>query len=868
MKKISLFFILCLYCLASPAQQKEFTYQNPIRDGIDMNGIRDCQVFANNGYWYMTGTAYPFWEQQEINGLLNPGIPIYRSEDLTHWTFINYLIERPTPDKWYYHRFWAPEIHRIKGKYYLTFNCSNAEAGYEGQYMGYAVADNVEGPYRIVTEDKPLARGNDLTLFEDEDGSACGFWCGKNREFGIGYAKIDLENGRLLTEPQTVIRPGEADFSNPDSPQYKEWDSKGIEGPYVIKRSGKYYLFYSSWTRGYEVGYAVAETIEGPWHKNPGNPFYGAQDPDYCHRNGFEYTQTDTFFTQVGHNAVFKGPDGREWLSCHGITSDNPAPALVIDPIEFDETGNIMKTTPSCEKQVLDIVFHKPDSPYILTPKAKASPRINCAKKYGARPNAEFRFYVSTSGIRPMSFKAEGLPPGLTLDPDKGIITGSVSQKGRYDVTVTATNKEGSYQKGIQIVVGDEIALTPPMGWSSWNCWGNTVSQEKILEAAKAICEKGLADYGWTYINIDDGWQGIRGGKYNAIMPNKKFPNMAKLVEEIHDLGLKVGIYSSPWNGTYAGHIGCHGENEDGTYDWIKEGKTNEYYRVEEPNNRTLWNFGKYSFVENDVTQWSEWGIDYLKYDWDPNDVWHMKEMYNAIQQSGRDIVYSISNSAPYADAPKWAKYTNCWRTTGDIEDTWESISRIGFNQDKWAPFKKPGHWSDPDMLVVGRVGWGDRLHPTRLTADEQYTHISLWALLAAPLIVGCDINQIDDFTLNLLCNHEVNEVNQDILGYQGFQLQSDSISSVIAKPLEGGAMAVGLFNKSDTSREVSVTFRQLGLRGKQQVRDLWRQKDLGEKQLMRFPLKSIRMGSDWLKFIRGTTDVKESLAGTKRNSV
>lgn len=470
-----------------------------------------------------------------------------------------------------------------------------------------------------------------------------------------------------------------------------------------------------------------------------------------------------------------------------------------------------------------------PASSYILTPKAPDTPRINCAKIYGARPGSDFLFYIATSGIRPMTFHAEGLPQGLTLNTEKGIITGKVGQRGEYDVKLTATNAKGSYQKNLKIVIGDEIALTPPMGWSSWNCWGNTVSQEKVLSSAKAMHDKRLVDYGWNYINIDDGWQMTRGGKYNAIMPNQKFPNMKELTAQIHEMGMKVGIYSSPWNGTYAGHIGSHGENADGTYDWIKEGKANEFYRVEEPNNRALWNFGKYSFVKNDVQQWEEWGIDYLKYDWDPNDVYHMKEMHDALQSVNRDIVYSISNSAPYADAPEWSRYTNCWRTTGDIVDTWESVSQIGFNQDRWAAFKKPGHWADPDMLVVGMVGWSDNLHPTRLTADEQYSHISLWALLAAPLIIGCDISQLDDFTLNLLCNVEVNEINQDILGYQGFQVYADEQCSVIVKHLENGEIAIGLFNKTDSKREINATFKQLGLRGIQKMRDVWRQKELGE---------------------------------------
>lgn len=335
MRIIIFIVILFNYWVSIMAQSEVFSYQNPIREGIDPNGIRDCQVFMDNGYWYLTGTAYPFWNWQEANGSLNPGVPLYRSKDLMHWTFLTYLIRCPSVDKWYYRRFWAPEIHRIKGKYYLTFNCTNATAGYEDLHVGYAVADKIEGPYTIVTDDKPLAKGNDMSLFEDEDGSVWGFWCGKN--VGIECAKIDLEKGILLSKPHTIILPGKVDFSDLNKLVYKEWDSKGIEGPYVIKYQGKYYLFYSSWTRGYEIGYAIADKIDGLWYKSPNNPFYGAQDPEYCRNNGIEYTKGNTPFVQVGHNALFKGIDGCWWLSCHGITQDNPSPALVIDLIEFDQ---------------------------------------------------------------------------------------------------------------------------------------------------------------------------------------------------------------------------------------------------------------------------------------------------------------------------------------------------------------------------------------------------------------------------------------------------------------------------------------------------------------------------------------------------
>ena len=194
-------------------------------------------------------------------------------------------------------------------------------------------------------------------------------------------------------------------------------------------------------------------------------------------------------------------------------------------------------------------------SAYILTPEPAPEPRINGARVFGARPGSDFIFAIAATGDRPMTFSAEGLPKGLALDPRTGRITGCVKKAGEYTVKLRAENGLGSCERGLRIVIGDKIALTPPLGWNSWNCWARDVTQEQVLSSARAMVEKGLDRHGWTYINIDDGWQGRRGGKYNAIQPNTKFPDMKALADEIHGMGLKIGIYSSPWVGTYAAHI-------------------------------------------------------------------------------------------------------------------------------------------------------------------------------------------------------------------------------------------------------------------------------------------------------------------------
>lgn len=278
-----------------------------------------------------------------------------------------------------------------------------------------------------------------------------------------------------------------------------------------------------------------------------------------------------------------------------------------------------------------------------------------------------------------------------------------------------------------------KISPTPPMGWNSWNCYGAAITQDKIKAQAKAMVDNGLNTHGYVYVNIDDGWQGERGGKYDAIQGNEKFPDMKGLCDYIHKLGLKVGIYSTPWRKSYAGYIGGHNHEME------------------------------------DAKQWTEWGIDFLKYDWRMPDPKEPSEMYarkmrTALDAVGGEIVFSLANTAPISKGSIWSKYANMWRTTGDITDTWDRMSEIGFNQETWKKFAGLGHWNDPDMMVLGHLGcgdinegdfgkkWGKCLRPTRLNKEEQKTHMTLWCMLAAPLLLGCDLTRIDDYLRGAHC--------------------------------------------------------------------------------------------------------------------
>lgn len=471
---------------------------------------------------------------------------------------------------------------------------------------------------------------------------------------------------------------------------------------------------------------------------------------------------------------------------------------------------------------VLEIAGARPETkdapreePVILTPKPSPKPRINGARVFGVRPGSPVLYTIAATGKRPLRFAAENLPEGLSLSAPSGRITGHLEKPGEYEITLIAKNELGEARRTLRLVVGDTIALTPPMGWNSWNCWGCAVDEEKIRQAADAMVESGLADHGWQYINIDDCWMvkcdsddPVVGGptrdEYGRILTNERFPDMKALTDYVHARGLKIGTYISPGPWT------CQ--------------------RFE----------GSWRHEQLDARRFAEWGFDYLKYDWcgygsiarRPS-LEQMKEPYIfmrlCLDRVDRDIVYSLCQYG-MGEVWKWGAEVggNCWRSTGDIVDTWGSMSGIGFAQDEIAPYAGPGHWNDPDMLVVGKVGWGPNLRDSRLTPNEQYTHISLWSLLCSPLLIGCDLTQLDEFTLNLLTNDEVLEVNQDPLGRQARRVSQDGYLEVWAKKMEDGSVAASLFNRDETPKTVTARWSDLGLSGAMRVRDLWRQKDIG----------------------------------------
>jgi len=469
-------------------------------------------------------------------------------------------------------------------------------------------------------------------------------------------------------------------------------------------------------------------------------------------------------------------------------------------------------------------------SPSIVTPPCGPAPRFNGASVFGVRPGSPILYTVAVAGQRPMTLSAEGLPEGATFDAEKGLVQGAVKTPGTYSVRLSARNAAGQASRELKLVVGGTFALTPPMGCNTWGGLGPTVSEKGVRASAEAMVRKGLTQHGYCYVNIDDGWQGARGGAFNGIQPNEKFGDMKQLCDDLHAMGLKVGNYSSPWRTSYAGFVGGSSDSADGT--WAKL----------PPGPKKGWTHGTYRFEVADARQAAAWGIDYFKYDWGIDSVALAKEMGDALLAQPRDIVLELSNTAPFKDAEAYTSIGAMTRTDGDLVDVWVKtqldagkqkwalgIRDLWIAHKKWEKYNRPGHWNMPCPLRVGLLGgWDNKpLRPSRLTVDEQFSHISLWCLWSAPIIIGAPLETLDPFTLSLLTNDEMLDLDQDPLGLQARDIDVEG-GEVLVKKLEDGTVAVGLFNTGEEPATIAVTWEQAGVTGRRRVRDLWRQKELG----------------------------------------
>lgn len=447
--------------------------------------------------------------------------------------------------------------------------------------------------------------------------------------------------------------------------------------------------------------------------------------------------------------------------------------------------------------------------------RAGDAPKINDPKVIGIYPNTPFLFAVPTQGTRPIEWSAEHLPDGLTIDKATGIISGTVGDKANHIVTITAKNKFGKATYELLIKIGDTLALTPPMGWNSWNTFADNISDSLVRQIADSLVATGMRDLGYQFINIDDFWQLVeRDEKGHLQIDKTKFPNGIKpLADYIHSLGLKIGIYSD------AAEFTCGGVA------------------------------GSYGYEEIDAQDFADWGIDLLKYDYchAPEDqktaINRYSRMSKALRNTNRSIVFSVCEWG-LRNPWEWASSVggSYWRTTWDIRNTWmndaydnknNSIMQILDINSELAEYAGPGHFNDPDMLVVGipknphsMISHGKDYACTPI---EHQSHMSLWCLMAAPLLSGNDLRNMTPEAKRILMNSEIIAVNQDRLGKQAVKIIDEGDIEVFAKPLYDGSVAVGLLNRHDSEvKNVAVSYDELGISGEITVLDLWANEEVG----------------------------------------
>ena len=450
------------------------------------------------------------------------------------------------------------------------------------------------------------------------------------------------------------------------------------------------------------------------------------------------------------------------------------------------------------------------------------APRFNGAQVIGIRPNTPLLFSFAVSGERPIVYSATSLPSGLELDSRTGTLTGTLKSKGKFSFTATAKNAAGKTSGEFNIVCGETLALTPPMGWNSYDAFGDNVVESEVRANAYYLAEH-LRPFGWDTVVVDYRWydpgahDNNPNGRANAalvadqfgrLLPaTNRFPSAVaeagfrRLADTVHALGLRFGIHMMrgiPRNSVTA-NLPIAGSSFTAAF-------------VANTNDKCSWcpdmfgvssNAAGQAWYDSCARLWATWGVDYLKVD-DLSCSYHTAEvemLRRAIDRCGRSIVFSTSPGAtPVIQAAHVMAHANLWRVSEDFWDNWKSVKTEFLLAARWQEFVGPGHWPDADMLPVGHLSINHRCigddRFTALARDEQLTLLSLWCLLPSPLMVGANLPDNDAWTLALLTNPEVLALNQDPLGAAARQTAATNGIEIWAKPLHGGSRAVGIFNR------------------------------------------------------------------------
>jgi alpha-galactosidase len=478
----------------------------------------------------------------------------------------------------------------------------------------------------------------------------------------------------------------------------------------------------------------------------------------------------------------------------------------------------------------------------ILTPAPKDQPKINGPGIYGARPGKKFIYRIPCQGKRPIQFTVKNLPPELSLDKDNGIISGVVPGKeGQYQMTFVAKNDFGKDSHQFKLVIGDKMALTPPTGWNSWGGHMLLVTDETIRKTVDLFVNGGLADVGFQYISIDDCWMKISEANYNArtekkkeqhegfsydgligdvrdsdgnVIPNKNFPDMKAMTDFIHSYGLKAGLYSSP-----------------GPY--------------------TCQNFvGSLGYEKQDADQYAKWGFDLLKYDlcsgrgclsclndqgvpYPQSEFWRPMATY--IGQQDRDILFNLCQYG--GDEPwKWAPALgiSSWRIGGDLNHNVDTYFKYALRiATELRDYSKPGQWNDPDFMYIHKLRDAKKMvNPSKeipLNTNQRYQYVSLWSIVCAPFFFSCDVNEIDEFTIKLLSNPDVMNINQDELGHVAEVKKNENDEVVMMKKMADGSKVLAVFNTNmENEKVIKLDLLSLQFDRMVSVYDVWRQKEIG----------------------------------------
>ena len=438
----------------------------------------------------------------------------------------------------------------------------------------------------------------------------------------------------------------------------------------------------------------------------------------------------------------------------------------------------------------------------------EGAPKINLASIVGASAGKPILIRIPVTGQRPIAYGAENLPEGLTLHDN--ILSGAIAEEGDYVITLTAENALGRTEKTVTLEIKDgNVLVTPLMGFTSWNAFGADVTQEDMIAIADRMVELGLTEYGYTYVNTDSSWQDTYGGEYDAIMPNHKFPDMKAMTDYIHSLGLKCGIYSSPF---------LHAWGEPPFLPFIPGCTVGERdYRFSGMNT----GIGVIHKEANCVKQWDAWGFDYLKYDWSPADPVNADIMRKELLKASRDFGYCITVNALPEYWEYWSRYVNSYRCGTDSLGTWDNLMQIFDSYFKFNHCRVKGHYQDLDMLDVGTF----KPHFVRndLTEDEAIIAYTIRAFFNSPIQISSTLEAAEGFEMDLYGNDEMIALNQDC-AFSGAHpiFAVGNRFHVFEMQTEDGGYAYAVFNLTEEEQAPCLVFG-----GTSALRDVWAKEDL-----------------------------------------